>query len=65
MESLHNLAGYPWIQERLENGSITLNGWFFDFDKGELSAFQPDSGNFDPIEISETQKKRISSKHSL
>ena len=34
--SLENLKTFPWIQERLEKGSLKLHGWFFDIQEGNL-----------------------------
>ena len=34
--SLHNLRTFPWIRERVENGTLTLRGWYFDIEHGQL-----------------------------
>ena len=34
--SLANLRSYAWIQDRVERGDLTLHGWWFDIDTGEL-----------------------------
>lgn len=34
--SLTNLMTFPWIRERVEQGKLTLHGWWFDVEKGQL-----------------------------
>lgn len=34
--SLKNLMTFPWIKDRVEAGTLTLHGWWFDLDNGEL-----------------------------
>ena len=36
LKSLANLRSYAWIQDRVERGDLTLHGWWFDIDTGEL-----------------------------
>lgn len=40
--SLHNLMTFPWVRERVENGTLTLQGWYFDIEHGQL--LQYDAG---------------------
>jgi carbonic anhydrase len=39
--SLKNLLSFPWVKSRVEDGSLTLHGWCFDLEAGELLAHQP------------------------
>lgn len=34
--SLDNLMTFPWIRERVESGKLTLHGWYFDIEQGQL-----------------------------
>lgn len=34
--SLRNLAGFPWIREAIEAGTLDLHAWYFDLEVGEL-----------------------------
>ena len=34
--SLKNLETFPWIRSRVEAGTLTIHGWWFDLDHGEL-----------------------------
>jgi carbonic anhydrase len=44
--SLGNLRGYPWVQRRLEQGTLRLHGWYFNLASGELEHFDETSGEF-------------------
>src|SRR4030067_636247 len=37
--SLNNLMTFPWIRERVEQGSLTLHGWDFDIEGGAWPKF--------------------------
>ena len=47
--SLENLLTFPWILERVEKGQLTLHGWYFDIDSGELVAYDAASHAFRPL----------------
>lgn len=44
--SIMNLSGYPWVRERLENGTLKLHGWHFDIHDGKLSRLDHESGEW-------------------
>lgn len=46
--SLANLMGFPFVREAVEAGKLKLNGWYFDFEQGELFERQED-GSFKPL----------------
>jgi len=46
--SLANLATFPFVQDRLANGSLTLHGAWFDIGSGELKVLDPATGAFNP-----------------
>lgn len=37
--SLENLATFPWIQSRVDEGKLKLHGWYFDIVSGEMKAY--------------------------
>ncbi|MBI3222005.1 MAG: carbonic anhydrase [Nitrosomonadales bacterium] len=39
LASLQNLMTFPWIRERVEQGRLTLHGWYFDIEQGELLGY--------------------------
>lgn len=47
--SLSNLRTFPWIREREDDGRISLHGWWFDLEKGELHQLNASSNNFEAI----------------
>ena len=44
--SLENLRSFPWIKERVAAGTLTLDGWYFDMDAGELLGYSAETGRF-------------------
>jgi len=40
--SLENLVTFPFVKQAVEAGRLKLNGWYFDFDQGELFERQAD-----------------------
>lgn len=48
--SMRNLATFPAVRERLERGTLRLNGWHFDLGDGVLTAFDEASNRFVPVE---------------
>ncbi|HEY9572998.1 MAG TPA: carbonic anhydrase [Pusillimonas sp.] len=47
--SLHNLLTYPWISERVEQGTLALHGWWFDLETGDLWRTEPGSMQLLPV----------------
>lgn len=49
--SLENLLTFPWIRRRTEAGKLTLHGWYFDLDKGDMLSYLPETGSFEPLVV--------------
>lgn len=47
--SISNLRGYPWIQEKLDDGELMLHGMWFDIGSGELWMIDPETDEFLPV----------------
>ncbi|MGZ8218498.1 carbonic anhydrase [Methylomagnum sp.] len=47
--SIDNLATYPWIAERVKTGALSLHGWWFDIETGDLWTVTPDNASFLPV----------------
>lgn len=47
--SLKNLMTFPWIRERVERGELTLHGWYFDMERGELLGYDPTTRRFEAL----------------
>ena len=44
--SLENLLSFSCIKERVEQGILSLHGWYFDVLMGELFSYRPEKGCF-------------------
>ena len=49
MVSLRNLMTFPWVRKRVEDGTLTLHGWYFDIEHGQLLRYNTDSNVFEPL----------------
>ena len=49
--SLDNLMSFPWIRERVEAGTLTLHGWYFDIDTGDLLGYSAEKASFVPLVV--------------
>jgi carbonic anhydrase len=48
--SLDNLRTFSWVRERVEQGKLTLHGWYFDIERGELLGYDATTGMFEPLQ---------------
>lgn len=44
--SLSNLLSYPWLAEKVAEGAVQVDGWYFDMRSGSLSGYDSDRGEF-------------------
>ena len=47
--SLNNLMTFSWIHERVEQGRLTLHGWYFDIERGELLGYNVTTQKFEAM----------------
>lgn len=47
--SLNNLMTFSWIRECVEQGQLTLHGWYFDIEHGELLGYNPANSQFETL----------------
>ena len=47
--ALENLRAFPFVQERLAAGKLTVSGWVYDIATGKVNAYDPDQDEFLPI----------------
>lgn len=47
--SLSNLMTFSWIRERVEQGTLTLHGWYFDIEGGELLGYDTTTRQFEML----------------
>jgi len=53
LDSLANLMTFKCIHDKVEQGAISLHGWYFDISAGELLGYNPKTGSFSPLTTSE------------
>ena len=49
LESLANLMTFSCIRQRVEQGTLSIYGWYFDIATGELLCFNPATGAFKSV----------------
>jgi len=47
--SMDNLLTFPWVLERVAQKRLSLHGWYFDMQRGELLGLDPESNRFEPL----------------
>jgi carbonic anhydrase len=47
--SLKNLMTFAWVRERVEAGQLTLHGWYFDIEQGQLLSYNSDRNLFEAL----------------
>jgi carbonic anhydrase len=47
--SLQNLTTFPWVRERVEQGQLTLHGWYFDIEQGRLLQYNTATQAFEVL----------------
>jgi len=47
--SLDNLMTFSWIRERVEQGKVTLHGWYFDIEVGEILGYNATTDQFEKL----------------
>lgn len=47
--SMRNLLTYPYIAKKMSEDQLNIYGWHFNIEDGNIMAFDPDTGFFEPI----------------
>jgi len=47
--SLENLMTFTWVRERVMTGQLSLHGWYFDIEQGQLLRYNTESNNFEAL----------------
>ncbi len=47
--SLENLMTFPWLQEKVIAGTLSLHGWYFDIEQGQLLRYNKDAKVFEAL----------------
>ncbi len=48
--SLDNLMTFPWIRQRVTEGSLTLHGWYYDLETGSLQTWDQQADRWIEVE---------------
>jgi carbonic anhydrase len=49
MASLENLMTFPWIEDRVKLGELTIHGLWTDIGEGGLECYSPETKRFEPV----------------
>lgn len=49
VEQIHHLLTYPYIAEKYEKGLLTISGWYYIIETGEIFSYNPAKGFFELI----------------
>ena len=44
--SLDNLVSFPWISERVQDGTLSLQGWYFDIAEAAMQFYEAETDTF-------------------
>lgn len=47
--SLENLMTFTWVREKVESGHLSLHGWYFDIEQGQLLNYDKASNRFEAL----------------
>ncbi len=47
--SLENLMTFTWVREKVESGHLSLHGWYFDIEQGQLLYYDKASNRFEAL----------------
>lgn len=50
LHSMHNLLGYPNIQQLVDDNKLQIFGWHFDIESGTMLCFNPGTQQFESLE---------------
>ncbi|WP_454784204.1 carbonic anhydrase [Legionella sp. WA2024007413] len=50
LTQMEHLKSYPLIAEKLKNKELTLHGWFYEFETGEVLVYESSLDDFVPLE---------------
>ncbi|VAX06550.1 Carbonic anhydrase, beta class [hydrothermal vent metagenome] len=49
--SLKNLMTFPWVQERVEQGTLELHGWYYNLASATLTTYDEQSDEFQAVKV--------------
>lgn len=55
LQQMEHIASYPFIQERLEKGTLRIHGWWFDIGQADVYCYEKELGQFVLIDEEEAR----------
>lgn len=49
ISQIENLLTYPSVKKRVDNEEISIHGWIYDIESGEIEYYDPESSQFLPV----------------
>ena len=49
LQQIENIKTYPVVRKKLEEGSIRIHAWFFEFEEGTVSEWNANNSRFDSL----------------
>lgn len=49
-ESYQNCLTFPWIRDRLQQGTLAIHLWFFDIKSGQIFTYVADRNTYEPLD---------------
>jgi carbonic anhydrase len=49
--SLANLLSFPWINQRVTEGRLSIHGWRFELSEGTMYVYVPEDDRFEPLNV--------------
>ncbi|MEI6061457.1 MAG: carbonic anhydrase [Bacteroidota bacterium] len=49
VEQIHHLLSYPYIAEKYQSGKLTISGWYYIIETGEIFSYNAEKGFFELI----------------
>jgi len=58
ISQIENLLTYPSVKKRVDNETISIHGWIYDIQSGEIEYYDPENSQFIPISSLKIQKSQ-------
>ena len=49
VEQIHHLLSFPFIAEKFQKGLLSINGWYYIIETGEIFSYNVEQGFFELI----------------
>ena len=49
ISQIENLLTYPSVKSKVEAGEISIHGWMYDIESGEIEYYDAESSQFEPL----------------